>query len=160
MENYINTRMVVNRMKLVLSITTDKQLADQLSVATSTISSWIHRNTLDYDHVLNYFATKCNLHWLLVGSSFKESDDSYAARAHKVAIAAAGLTNSAAHGEQSTPNADARILEHYRQLVLMHERINESLLKQLEQCDQERSSSPALSTQATTSKHKTAKGAA
>lgn len=66
MELFMNTRLILNRLKLAKNLKNDAELARFLDLRPSTISGWTSRNSIDYDLVFS----KCddvNLHWLLTG---------------------------------------------------------------------------------------------
>lgn len=45
----MNKELIINRLKAVLNLQTDKALADYLGINKSTVSCWYSRNTLDFD---------------------------------------------------------------------------------------------------------------
>ncbi|MBO8183309.1 MAG: helix-turn-helix domain-containing protein [Archaeoglobus sp.] len=59
---------ILNRLKIVLDIRKDKNLAKLLGVKPSTLSTWKARNTLDYELLINICVMRnINLNWLFTG---------------------------------------------------------------------------------------------
>jgi hypothetical protein len=57
---------IINRLKVGLSLKSDKNLSDFLGIKPTTLSSWRTRDTLDYDLIF----TKCveiSIDWLVTG---------------------------------------------------------------------------------------------
>ncbi|POZ49867.1 helix-turn-helix domain-containing protein [Methylovulum psychrotolerans] len=67
--NYPNdAALVVERLKLLLKVDSDKSLAEELGISTPTVSSWRQRNSIPYEACIE-IATKNNvrLDWLIIG---------------------------------------------------------------------------------------------
>lgn len=72
---------IVARLKRVLNVSTDSELAERLGVKQNTISSWKSRGSLDYALII----AKCDsvdLNWLFNGESEKKSENFSAENVH------------------------------------------------------------------------------
>ena len=58
-----NARFIINSLKKVLKLKTDKDLADLLDVKANTISTWKRRKTIDKD-LLNSKIPGINMNWI------------------------------------------------------------------------------------------------
>lgn len=66
---------ILERLKQVLNITTDVELANTLGIKKTTLSNWKTRNTIDYNLVFS-ICEQINIDWLVLGrgkSSFTET---------------------------------------------------------------------------------------
>lgn len=67
-KNSHKSNFIISRLKRVLNISSDYELAKMLGVAKSTISTWKARDTVDYDLIFAKFESiPINYHWLLTG---------------------------------------------------------------------------------------------
>jgi phage repressor protein C with HTH and peptisase S24 domain len=58
--------LILNRLKTIKNLSSDRELADFLGITTQNLSNWRSRNTIDYDLLF----TKCvdvDLNWILTG---------------------------------------------------------------------------------------------
>jgi len=71
---------VISRMKYILSVDTNKDLAKSLNVSYNTLNTWIKRSRLPQDVILEFSNRyNCSLDYLLLGknidNTFKNKDD-------------------------------------------------------------------------------------
>lgn len=62
----ISSNDILNRLKIALAASTDKELADMLGIKKATLSNWRARNSIDFSLVFSY-CEHINLNWLLLG---------------------------------------------------------------------------------------------
>jgi hypothetical protein len=62
----INIRHLIQRLKVVLSLKSDNELAEYLGVSRHTIATWKARNTIDYELIISK-SCRFNLNWLFIG---------------------------------------------------------------------------------------------
>ncbi|MGX3020946.1 helix-turn-helix domain-containing protein [Ursidibacter sp. B-7004-1] len=68
----LNSRLIIERMKSVLSANTDDELAQSLGKPSSTVRNWKTRNNLPFDTAVEFSEThSLSLDWLVSG---KESE--------------------------------------------------------------------------------------
>ncbi|WP_053067779.1 helix-turn-helix domain-containing protein, partial [Muribacter muris] len=66
--SFLQTELVLERMKNALNLRTNKDLAEKLDVSTQTLSGWKVRNALPLEEILKFSSThQISLDWLLWG---------------------------------------------------------------------------------------------
>lgn len=64
----LNSRLIIERMKSILSVNTDDELAQVISRPSSTVRNWRNRNNLPFDIVIEFANTHAlTLDWLVFG---------------------------------------------------------------------------------------------
>lgn len=69
---------ILSRLKTVLSVDTDTELADFLGIKKTTLSNWRNRNSIDLPLVFS-FCEQINIDWLVTGRgqpTFQPNNDS------------------------------------------------------------------------------------
>jgi transcriptional regulator with XRE-family HTH domain len=66
MKTFLLKEGIIDRLKMVVKVNTDSELANAIGVSKSTISNWKNRKSIDYDLVFS-FCEHINLDWLLTG---------------------------------------------------------------------------------------------
>lgn len=66
MKTFLSKEGIIDRLKMVVKVNTDSELANAIGVSKSTISNWKNRKSIDYDLVFS-FCEHINLDWLLTG---------------------------------------------------------------------------------------------
>jgi len=64
-----NTKLIINRLKSMLKISTDTALSEYLGVAPNTISTWKGKNKPDYDLLIKKFDS-FDLNYILKGDKY------------------------------------------------------------------------------------------
>lgn len=57
---------IIDRLKIALSISSDKELGDILGVSKAAVSNWRKRNSIDFERVFSV-CERINLDWLMTG---------------------------------------------------------------------------------------------
>lgn len=68
MTSLINKSLILNRIKFIKKMSTDKELAELLEITVATLSNWRRRDSIDYDLILS----KCrdiDTEWLIYGEN-------------------------------------------------------------------------------------------
>lgn len=69
----LNSRLIIERMKSVLSANTDDELAQSLGKPSSTVRNWKNRNNLPFDIAIEFAEThSLSLDWLVSGKEAEQ----------------------------------------------------------------------------------------
>lgn len=72
---YLNSRLIIERMKSVLRISNDKDLRDVFGVPQSTFANWKNRNAIPFEIVLRFSQEyQVKLDWLALGIEHNQLD--------------------------------------------------------------------------------------
>lgn len=118
MENLPSTRVLIDRIKQLLSAKTDKDLAELLGVSRSVLSVWVHRDSPDYALLLETLLQR----GVDLNSVFAEHTNNFISAA--ASIASKGLLSPG-----NEPNGD--LLLQYRSLIEHYQKINSYLVDRL-----------------------------
>ena len=67
MDTFLDVTGIVNRVKQVLNLKRDCELAEFLGVSRATVSNWCARNRIDFPLLLDKMGSDVDYNWLLVG---------------------------------------------------------------------------------------------
>ncbi len=73
-DKFFNAEEVIKRLKYKLNYQTEIDMAKELDIASSTISSWKNRNSIDIGLIVEKLRDRIDYNYLLLGESYVTSE--------------------------------------------------------------------------------------